>query len=193
MKCVLKSLNLAEGTESQVRRLLGRGHSLSRKVAERLAGARMAHLATPPDYKVHPEIDLSHGGVCSQEDTLETLSNLIHAHLRETPNGAAVFEAPLARPGDESLWRVSNWGWLGNEVYYFLAGGGVTREAVSGILSLAMDPLHFLCVLTRDPGDIPGHPFELTPDDLRLVIDNSDSALMGIFDGESFLQIPLRH
>jgi hypothetical protein len=193
MTCALKSLNLRADLQSEIVEVLRRGHSLSAASVSLLPTASIAYVCAPLDFDTSAPISLERGGLCSQTEARELLVTIIADFLNSDTSNLVVLEDPFAKPTDELMPQTNlQWGWYQEEVYYFLASQSSAVETIRAALNRAMDPLRFFGLFTRSVGELLTQPFQLQADNLKAFIANSESIILGIFDGESFMQIAVR-
>jgi hypothetical protein len=193
MSCALKSLRLTADLQSQIGEVLRRGHSTSVASASLLPTASIAYVCAPPDFDTSSPISLALGGLCSQIETRELLVGIIADFLNRDASNLVVFEDPFAKRTDELMANTKlQWGWYEDEVYYFLPSQSSAVDTIRATLTRAMDPLRFFGLFTRSQGELPMQQVQLQADTLKGFIANSESIILGIFDGESFIQIAIR-
>lgn len=155
--------------------------------------ARVAYIFAPPEVAASGVLSLETGGICSQSETRNALVSMMTQYLQDDDTNLIVLEDPFAKPTDELIEKIdSEWGWYQDEVYYFLSGGNFSREAIEAALNRAMDPLYFFGAFTRSPRKFNRKRYPLEADDFKEFIHASASVILGVFDGESFIQIPMQ-
>lgn len=187
MSLVLKSAKIAPGLLAELGETIGLGHSLSQRVLEVLPGVRSARLAVPEDYDLSVLESLRYGGVCSMRQSHPLLAKLIKRYLGEAPGNAVLFEDYVARTDDEFL-RSTEAPWVSHddEVYYLLSASTASPTTIDQVLRRASDPVHTLGMFTKG---VSGSSRTLTADDLERAVDQATSFIVGVFDGESFVQL----
>jgi len=192
MTCVLKPLTLRAALWAELRQTIGLGKTLSQEMLKVIGEPVEAEIAVPKKLEIEGLSSFRVGGVCSHAESHALLVRLAERHLRSGPDKALLFEDYMARADDEVMRATGgDWASFGDEVYHLLIGQVVSRDRIDAVLRRASDSVHTMGLLTGGLAEAAGTPRRLSRADLTVAVANATTLIIGVFDGESFIRVPL--
>ena len=176
-----------------IQTVLEQGNTLGLLASTALKVVGGVYAFAPLRPKELPLPPLTQGGVPESADSYAALVSEIEQYLSGSTSNIVIFEDALASAGDRWLegpaasgLRVATYG---SEIYYLLLADDVATKRIAETVAIGLSESHHAVGLFSEISNV--HvttPVRLSLEDLETFVKGTASAVVGAFDGESFLR-----